>query len=65
MLRSAGRAGVVDDVLHDVLEGRAALRPQVVPIEAHPDDAAPPRDLGDGGLGQLPVSGHQLPRVAV
>ena len=42
-----------------------AARPQVVLVEADPEHAPAPRDLGRGRVGDLAVGGHEIAGVAV
>src|SRR5207247_4669086 len=65
VLRRAGGAGVVDEVLDHVLEGGAARLAKVVLVEAHAHDAAAAGDLRHGLVGQLAVAGHKGTGVAV
>src|SRR5207302_629390 len=50
---------------HHIEQRRATGWSQVLPVEAHPDDAAPPRNLRDRLVGELTIAGDQGSRVAV
>ena len=65
VLRATRGSCVVDDVLHHIVQGRSARRPQVVAVEADADDAASACNLSHRVISQLAVAGHDGTSVAV